>query len=65
MGIEKYNELRLLTLQFFEDDTDKNAIWWDTENPHLGNLRPVDFYLLGRLEKLEKFIKSQLQGNIP
>jgi len=47
-------------------DINKTKIWIETPNSALGDIEPFNFlYLETRYEKLLKFIKNQLDGNIP
>lgn len=44
-------------------DKDKARLWFVTPNPLLGNISPYTMILLGRGEKLVKFIENQLYQN--
>lgn len=50
-------------LNFFSGDIDKARLWMNTENPMFGNIRPVDMVIMGRGEKLLKFIDASLEAN--
>jgi len=52
-------------LEFFKGDHDKTHLWFTTENPLLGGIKPTFMIAVGRKIKLRAFIKSQLEGNMP
>lgn len=52
-----------LVAQFFEGDTAKTALWFQTANPLLGNISPRDMIRYGRYEKLRRFVMSALDEN--
>lgn len=56
-------EINTLVNSFFKDPQ-KTLTWMNSENPLLGGLSPIEMILIGRTEKLKKFIKNQLEGNI-
>ncbi len=43
-------------LEIFNGDKAKARFWWNTKNPHFGNIRPVDLLELNS-EKVFEFIK--------
>lgn len=44
---------------------EKADVWFDTKNPLLGNVSPIEMIKSGRWEKLFKFIEVSSQGNHP
>lgn len=46
--------------EFFNGDLNKVNKWLNTENPMLGGIKPSDMILLGRGEKLLRFIKTAI-----
>ena len=62
--IDKVNEADKLVLEFFNGDRDKTDLWFSTENPLLGNVRPAEM-ALWQTDKLLKFIKESLAENKP
>ena len=52
-----------LVAQFFGGDAAKTALWFKTENPLLGNIKPRDMIRYGRYEKLRRFVVSALDEN--
>lgn len=50
---------------FFNGDMDKTYAWFETKNPALGFISPLDMIKSGRQMKLLKFIDNQVQGNWP
>lgn len=50
-----------LVSEFFKYDMNKVAIWMETENPLLGNVRPMDMIEFGRDKKLLKFVETQIE----
>jgi len=42
----------------------KADIWFYTENPNIADIRPVDLIMIGREEKLIRFIKSAMNENM-
>lgn len=49
-----------LVSEFFNDDQSKMTLWWETENPLLGNVSPIHMILTGRYDRLLQFIEDQL-----
>lgn len=49
----------------FFNEIPKTKLWFETENPLLGNLRPMDMILARRTDKLFTFIKNLKEGNTP
>jgi hypothetical protein len=49
--------------EFFDNSRDKALTWLTIENPHLGEVRPIDFFYLGRGHKVLNFIKTSLDEN--
>ncbi len=56
--------LRLVT-QFFDDDAEKTALWFETPNPLLGGASPYEMIRLGHSEKLRRFVMEALSENRP
>jgi hypothetical protein len=56
-------ELYLPVLEFFENNHNKAMLWFHTENPMLGNVKPYDMIILGKKARLLKFIQAQLEEN--
>lgn len=52
-------------LNYFEGDKEKVKAWMRLPNPGLGHARPVQMILVGRAQKLEKFIDAALEGSHP
>lgn len=51
---------------FFAEQNGKDLIWFWTNNPLLGNISPIEMLMLGRSDKLLKFLEnSQLGNRIP
>lgn len=42
-------------------DSKKTLLWFTTENPLLGNVKPADMIVIGRSGKLEKFIDGLIE----
>lgn len=60
---EKHLEYWAKTLEFFKYDKKKNKLWWYTPNPNLGSISPKGMLIMGREQKLFKFIDNALIGN--
>lgn len=43
---------------------EKAKIWWETENPHFGGMKPYD-YLFFRPDKIERVIDVLISGEGP
>lgn len=54
-----------LVFQCFSYDLYKTLTWFDSPNPHLGNISPRLMILSGRQEKLLNWIQSTLSENMP
>ncbi len=54
-----------IVAEFFEGDLAKTKLWFDTDNPLLGNMSPRDMIRYGRYKKLRKFIYNAIYGNLP
>ena len=52
-----------LVNKFFRGNTESIGLWWCSKNPNLGGMRPVAMVVLGRQEKLTKFVKNNLSQN--
>jgi hypothetical protein len=46
--------------KFFDSDVVKTILWFNTKNPMLGDIAPMDLIRLGKYEKLNKFVTSSL-----
>lgn len=58
--------MRALVNEFFHDRPHLIEIWWSTENPMLGGIRPDDMIKIpGRAEKMLKIFKNMQEGNMP
>jgi uncharacterized protein (DUF2384 family) len=51
--------IRLHIESFFES-REKAATWFNTPNPVLGNVRPIEMIRIGRADKLLRFIEGAL-----
>lgn len=60
-----YEEIKVKVGSFFEFDVDKTALWFETDNVLLGNIKPIEMIVIGRAEKLLLFVDTQLEGNAP
>lgn len=54
-----------LVANYFKGDTGKTALWFQINNPALGNVSPRDMIRYGRYKKLIKFVQNALAGNNP
>ena len=54
-----------LVAGYFDGDLEKTQLWFNTENPLLGDISPRDMIRYGRYTKLRKFIFNALAGNTP
>lgn len=61
--MESIAEISEMLFEFFKDNM-KVSYWMNTKNPLLGNVSPMSMILIGRVEKLKSFIKSQLAEDI-
>lgn len=61
--IINYPETIKKLIIFFKYDDFKLFNWFNTENPHLGNVSPFRLIEQYRQEKLIKFIESALSEN--
>jgi hypothetical protein len=55
----------MMLREYFKDDTQKIITWLRTENPLLGNVKPGWMMATGRMDKLQKFVMNQREGNGP
>lgn len=62
--IDKIEEAHKLVLEFFDGDEEKTDLWFSTENPMLGNVRPMEM-AIWQTDKLLKFIKDSFDENKP
>lgn len=49
----------------FDHDLPKIVAWFQTSNPLFGNQTPVEMIKSGRVEKLHKFLTTQVSENYP
>lgn len=49
----------------FFNDANKTELWFESENPHFGNVKPIEMIVIGKVDKLLSFIENQLEGNNP
>ena len=54
-----------LVIECFNGDVNKTYIWFDTPNPLLGNISPMQMIREGRSDRVHKFILNALAGNKP
>lgn len=52
-------------LKHFEGNRVKAYMWLDTENPLLGDIKPIELIILGKAEQVDKFIDNCLEGELP
>jgi len=50
---------------YFKGDIRKTFLWFNTINPLLGGIKPIEMIMLGRCDKLLKFISSSIEDNFP
>jgi hypothetical protein len=49
--------------EFFKDHPHKTAKWLTTKNPLLGNVEPINFFLIGRGHRVLYFVICSLDSN--
>lgn len=54
-----------LVADYFKGDLKKTALWFQINNPALGDMSPRDMIRCGRYKKLIKFVQNALAGNTP
>lgn len=54
--LEQIANICLLVAEHFNGDARKTSIWFQTNNPLLGNMSPRDMIRYGRFPKLQRFI---------
>lgn len=59
---DRYSRIYNKVKSYFKEDK-KTYAWFTTENPLLGDIRPLDLMML-RFHKLENFIDDSLGGNL-
>lgn len=57
------DKLSAIVLKFFNGDTSKMNLWYDTRNPLLGGVSPINMIQAGRYDKLLKWAKEQIAEN--
>lgn len=60
---KQINETLKLLKIFYKDAPSKVGLWLESENPMLGNIKPIEMILMGRGEKLIKYIKDHREMN--
>lgn len=50
---------------YFDGDLEKVSLWINAENPQLGGVSPCEMLLMGREDRLQKFIDEAMFHNIP
>ncbi len=58
-----YNKEIITLVNRFFNNEEKAKLWYNTENPLLGNISPSTMVKIGRIEKLKLFINHALEGN--
>jgi hypothetical protein len=53
-----------LVYDYFKGDLDKTILWFKTDNPMLGGVKPSEMIALNRTDNLLKFVESQLNENV-
>jgi hypothetical protein len=51
--------------EYFNGDIQKTYLWFNTKNPSLGQISPLEMIQKGRAKKLMEFIDSRLEGYFP
>ncbi len=46
--------------KFFDGDFAKTILWFNTKNPMLGDITPIELIQLGKYEKVKEFIASSM-----
>lgn len=54
-----------LVASFFDYDLLKTVEWFQVPNPLLGNLSPSEMIRSGRVDKLHKWVRQQVEANQP
>jgi hypothetical protein len=62
---DSFRECEQIIEDFFDGDLNKSELWWTTQNPLLGNIRPVDFAAMKGFDRLLKIIKQWRNGEMP
>lgn len=52
-----------LVVEFFEGNEEKAELWFKTQNPLLGGISPEKMIVLGRRDRLLRFVRDQLAEN--
>lgn len=61
-----YNDIEcVIGVHCFFNDSEKTAQWFNTPNPMLGGIRPMQMLFMGRGEKLKQWINNRLDENQP
>lgn len=58
-----YNNLFNRIKSHMDWDDKKTDLWFQLENPLLGNMRPLQMYYINREDKLEKLVTSLIDEN--
>lgn len=48
-------------LRFFSGNSTKTLTWFNSRNPNLGDISPVEMIRLNHTQKLERWIKLQIE----
>jgi uncharacterized protein (DUF2384 family) len=63
--IQEIGSIINLVAEHFEGDLEKTLLWFETDNPLLGDISPRDMIRLGRYQKLRKFVLNSISGEMP
>lgn len=61
--LEQIANICSLVAEYFDGDSFRTALWFQTTNPILGNISPRDMIRLGRYKRLLKFITEARAEN--
>lgn len=53
-----------IVLKEFDGDKKKTKEWFETKNPFLGNVTPMDLVRIGKVHALKEIVKNIIDGNI-
>lgn len=56
-------EIMRMIEPFFHGDEEKMRAWYAGSNNLLGGLSPIKMVMMGKTDKLKKFIQNQLEEN--
>lgn len=63
--LEQIANICTLVAEYFNGDSAKTSLWFNTINPMLGGITPRDMIRLGRYEKLLKFVTQARSEEAP